>query len=153
LPGGEQSGVRGGSEARALELSEEVLASVVGKTKVTGEKPLIKDGSAEESGKLLLFGWIARKSEGVADAGKDKTGYAAFEWLQEGDLAVGEVEGDVLLMDFDAILCRDGVDGLRIEAEGVEDGKGITGRVRGAAREREKQEGEDEEGAKPHEGV
>ena len=153
LPGGEQGGIGRGSNFGALELGKQVLGSVVGEAEIAGVELLIENRSAKETGELLFFDGIARKREGVTDAGKNKAGDAALKRLEKSEFSLGEVQGDVGLVDFDAVLGGDGVDGLRIETKRIQGGDNIAGRVRGGYPEGKKEKEQYEEGAKPHNGV
>jgi len=118
-----KSGVGRRLHSGALELGEEILCGVISEPHVSRNELLIQDGSAKEAGKLLLFRRVTRKSEGMAEAGKNKSGDAPLEGLEEGDSAAVEGEGDVGLAHFDAVLGGNRIDVLSIEAEGVQGGQ------------------------------
>ncbi len=96
LPDGEKGTVGRGGNSGALKLRQQILRSVIGETEVAGEELLIEDRRSQESCKLLFFDGIARQGEDVAQAGKNKARYAALEWLEKGELTIGEGDGHVL---------------------------------------------------------
>ena len=98
--------VGGGSNAGVLQLIEQSLRGVTRETDIHREELLIEDRRAEEPRQLLLFDGIARKNQSVPEAGEDKTSDAALEGLKESNLAFGEIESDVRLLDLNAVLRR-----------------------------------------------
>ena len=95
-----------------LELLQKVLSGVISEAHVGGEELLVENGGAEETRHLLLFRGIARKRKGVAQAGKDKAGDAAFKWGVESEASRLKGEDDIAMMDFDMVWRRDRVDVL-----------------------------------------
>ncbi len=150
LPGSGERVVGGGGDGFTLKLGEEVLDSVIGETEITGKKLLIENGSAEKAGDLLFFGRIAWKSEDMAETGKDEAGDMTFERLDESELTVGKGNDHVGLVNFDAIFCGDGIDGIWVDAKSVERGEDITRRVRGAQYGGGIQDEQQDNGTKPH---
>ena len=114
---------------------------------------MIKNRRLEETSELLFFIGITGKGESVTDARKNEAGDAAVEGLKENEFAISEVESGIGLMNLDAILGGDEVDGLSIEAKRVEGSKDIARGIRGVSAERQQGKKEDEDAAKAHDGV
>ncbi len=78
----------GGRNSSALELREQILRGIVGETAVAGKELLIEDWRSQEAGELLLLDGIARQGKHMAQAGIDEASNAAFERLEESELAI-----------------------------------------------------------------
>jgi len=102
---------------------------------------------------LLFFHGVARQRENVAEAGKDETSDAPLVRLEEGDFAFLEREEHVGVAEFDAVVGGESVNGLGIEAKGVERIEKIARRGIGSAGGRgEKEEEKNEAERKAHGG-
>ena len=126
-----ERGVRGGLNGGLGELGKEILGSVVGEAGVNGDKLFIENGRTEEAGHLLFFDLVSREGQGVADPGKDKTGYAAVEGLKEHEFSALEGEDQIAMTELDAVSGGDGVNVIGIEAQRVERSEDVTRRIRG----------------------
>ena len=140
--------VEGGLKAGTVQLRVEVLGRVVGETDVDGNELLVENGRAEKAGHLLLFDGIPRESKGVAESGEDHAGDAAVKRLVKGELSLFEGEDDVRLTELNAVRGGDGVNLMRVEAEGVESRQKIARRragcrTRGGQVEKTSKEGQD----------
>ncbi|MGB2636515.1 MAG: hypothetical protein WAM58_21475 [Candidatus Acidiferrum sp.] len=91
----------------------------------------IENGRTEEAGHLLFFDLVSREGQGVADPGKDKTGYAAVEGLKEHEFSALEGEDQIAMTELDAVSGGDGVNVIGIEAQRVERSEDVTRRIRG----------------------
>ncbi len=145
-----ERGVRGGLHGGLCKLGEEILGSVVGEAGVNGDKLFIENGSAEEAGHLLFFDLVSRECQGVADAGKDKTGDVAFEGLKEHEFSTLEGEDQIAMTELDAVGGGDGVNVIGIEAERVERSEDVTRRIRRIKGRAKHEKNGKEGGAKTH---
>ncbi len=150
LPDGEKGTVGRGGNSGALKLRQQILRSVIGETEVAGEELLIEDRRSQESCKLLFFDGIARQGEDVAQAGKNKARYAALEWLEKGELTIGEGDGHVCLTDLNAVRRGNGIGGLSFDPERVQSGESISRRFRSNSRKGEKKKAREEVAAPQH---
>jgi hypothetical protein len=153
LPSGEKARIRRRSSTGPLELREQVLSGVIGKTEIAGEEFLVENGCTEETSDLLFFHGVAGKGQGMTHAGEYESSDAPFIRLKEDEFAIGEVEGNVRLVNFNTIFGGNEVDGLRIKPKSVKSGENIPRRVRGGGPEGEGGKKQDEDTAKPHDGV
>ena len=100
---------------------------------------------------MLLFGRLAGKRQGVADAGENETGDVALERLKEGEFAALKGDDEITLTKFNAVCGREGVNVFGIETERIERRKEVArGGIRGRVSRATQKEKDEQGGANTH---
>lgn len=128
IPLGDEPVVADRSQTRGFKLSEQVLARIVRKADIAGDKSLIQNRRTEEVRELLFLNRIARVGQRMPKSRKNQSGDVSLERLKEGKSPLGERQNHISLAQLDMILRGNRKFGMRIEPEGIECRQELPGR-------------------------